>query len=90
MRMDTIGQRLGTDVFLLVHHGDFCGWYWLRTAEDPFGHTIGWELKPHQGPKPVPMPDILFSVSLGTPHCAATMPKEGTRSSLGPDTCCKC
>ena len=37
-----IGQKLGKDVFLLlVHHGDFLqASFWLRTAEDPFGHAV--------------------------------------------------
>ena len=51
MGTDIIGRRLGADAFLLVRHGGFCGWYWLHTAEYPFGHALEWELKPHQGPE---------------------------------------
>ena len=42
MRMGTIGQKLGKDIFLLlVCHSDFL-WasYQLCTAEDPFGYAI--------------------------------------------------
>ena len=53
MRMDAIGQKLGKDVFLLlVCYGNFLrAYYRLRTAEDPFGYTKEWKLKPQQGPK---------------------------------------
>ena len=53
MRTGIVGQALGEDVFLLlVHRGGFL-WacYCLSTAEDPFGYTIEWKLKPCQGPK---------------------------------------
>ena len=52
MSKDTTGQIPGADVFPPIEFSaaDFVGGSILCTVEDPIGPTIGWRLKPLQGP----------------------------------------
>ena len=53
MRMGTASQIPGEDLFPPIEFAAvvFVGGVILCTAEDPISPTVGWSLKPCQGPK---------------------------------------
>ena len=82
MKKGTTGRTPGMDIFPSVEFAmaAFAGGIVLCTIEDPFGPTIGWNLKSHQGPKQVSLcSNKLLSISPGTPHHATKMPKKEDR-----------